>query len=305
MGALIAKSPVPCPVCGSEQYSVMYQPWSEVSDPKALYGAASGIRGTQRIVRCADCGMIFENPRYPEPVILEGYMNSNEAGHDSQYPMRVESFYRALKRIEKSLPPKGAKILDIGTAGGAFLDAATRFGYEAWGMEPSKFLTDQGVKRGLKIKQGTIDNHSFEPESFDMICMWDVIEHLTDPKNSLEKIYKLLKPGGILLINFPDIGTWQAKLAGKKFWWILSVHLHHFTRKSIVDICQRTGYQPLLFKPYWQTLQFGYLEEVAAHLKVPLARQIKAFTPKAIQEMPLPYYASQTTALARKPEARN
>ncbi len=72
-------------------------------------------------------------------------MNSNESGHDSQYPMRVESFFRALKRLEKSLPPKGAKVLDIGTAGGAFLDAATRLVMRPGGWSPSKFLTDQGV----------------------------------------------------------------------------------------------------------------------------------------------------------------
>ena len=56
-----------------------------------------------------------------------------------------------------------------------------------------------------------------EKNSFDMICLWDVIEHLTDPKDSLRIIRDLLKPDGVLLINYPDIDTWQARLSVSVF----------------------------------------------------------------------------------------
>lgn len=190
-------------------------------------------------------------------------------------------------------------MLDIGTAGGAFLDAAKQFGYNAYGMEPSEDLVARGKARGLKIEQGTIENHRFEHASFDMVCLWDVIEHLPDPRMALVEIKKLLKPDGILLINYPDIGTWQAKLFGKKYWWILSVHLHHFTKETIRDICLRTGFQAFHFQRYWQTLEFGYLERMAVHYKIPLAALITRMTPTFIQKIAIPYYASQTTALAR------
>lgn len=293
------KEPFPCPVCDSQRATTFLEPWVEENDPAKLYGAASGIQGTQTLVTCTDCGMIFESPRYNAETIVKGYMASEEAGHDSQYPMRVNSFYRTLVKHAKRIPAPGAKVLDIGTAGGAFLDAAKQYGYDAYGMEPSADLVTRGKARGLQIEQGTIENHTFEPSSFDMVCLWDVIEHLPDPKAALVEIRKLLKPGGILLINYPDIGTWQAKLAGKRFWWILSVHLHHFTRKSIRDICQRTGYEVFHFQRYWQTLTFGYLEQMAVHYKIPLAAFILKCTPQFIQNIPVPYYASQTTALTR------
>lgn len=277
----------------------MFEPWVGESDPAKLYGAGSGVPGTQRIVKCIDCGMIFESPRYDAATIVKGYMASQEGEHDSQYPMRVYSFYRTLKKHAKYLPAPGARVLDIGTAGGAFLDAAKQYGYEAYGMEPSADLVARGKARGLQIEQGTIESHTLTHGSFDMVCLWDVIEHLPDPKSALMEISKLLKSNGILLINYPDIGTWQAKLAGKRFWWILSVHLHHFTRKSILDICSRTGFEAFHFQKYWQTLEFGYLERMAVHYRIPLTALITRLTPEFIQRIPIPYYASQTTALAR------
>jgi SAM-dependent methyltransferase len=290
---------ISCPICDSDQTKVRYEPWNDIQDPAKLYGAASGVPGPQRLVECLVCGIIYENPRFPDDVILQGYMSADDAGHDSQYSMRVESFYRSLKSLRHNLPQKGAKVLDIGTAGGAFLDAAQRFGYNAVGLEPSSFLVGQGKKRGLNIEQGTIDNHTFEPESFDMVCLWDVIEHLTNPKAALLTIRNLTKPTGILLINYPDIGTWQAKIAGRRYWWILSVHLHHFNRVTIKKICDRTGFEVVHFQRYWQTLQFGYLEEMAIHYKIPLSRLLKRLTPGSIQRFPISYYASQTTALAK------
>lgn len=293
------KIAINCPVCNSSQYNIKYQPQVDIQDPVKLYGAASGIPGTQTIVVCRECGMIYENPRFSEEVILQGYMSANDAGHDSQYLMRVNSFYRSLNSLQAHLPPAGTKVLDVGTAGGGFLEAAKKFGYDAVGLEPSRFLVEQGKRRGLNIEQGTLDNHPFEPASFDMVCLWDVLEHVVNPKTNLLKIRGLLKPGGVLLINYPDIGTWQAKLAGRRFWWLLSVHLHHFSQESIRKICTRTGFEVFRFQRYWQTLEFGYLEDMAIHYKIPLSKVLKQLTPKFIQKLPVPYYASQTTALAR------
>ncbi|GAB4431859.1 MAG: methyltransferase domain-containing protein [bacterium] len=293
------KIEVSCPVCDSRDYKVLYEPWVMEDDPVKLYGAATGIQGTQRIVKCTKCGMIYENPRFPKDVILSGYIETEQSLHDSQYKNRVKSFYNALRKLEDKLPPKGSKILDIGTAGGAFLDAAKQFGYIAYGLEPSAYLSQEGKKRGLNIEQGTIDENPFPEKSFDMVCLWDVIEHLVDPKKDLLKIRKLLKNDGILLINYPDIGTWMAKLFGRRFWWIISVHLHHFDRKTISEICKLTGFEVFYIKPYWQILDLGYLFDMAIRYEVPFAKFIKGILPDFIKNIPIPYYASQTTVLAR------
>ncbi|MBI1883161.1 MAG: class I SAM-dependent methyltransferase [Chlamydiae bacterium] len=291
------KENILCPICGAANHRVLYEPWQNIQDPVQLYGAASGIQGTQRLVKCENCEMIYENPRFPEPVIMEGYMSSKEAEHDSQYLMRVKSFYHTLKSLHAYLPSKELKILDIGTAGGAFLAAAQKLGHHPIGLEPSKFLVEQGTKRGFKIEQGTIDHHSFPQASFDMVCLWDVLEHLCNPKGALLKIKSLLRPKGILLINYPDIGTWQAKISGRRFWWIISVHLHHFTRDTLTKLCKKVGLKPFRFQRYWQILQLGYLEDMAIRYKIPFSKFFKRITPEIFQRISIPYYASQVTAL--------
>ena len=293
------KHQVNCPLCEAQDYKTLYEPWVKVDDPVKLYGAASGIPGTQRLVRCRNCGMIYENPRYPDDVIFQGYALSEEMGHDSQFAMRAESFYRALGSLARLIPNPGAQVLDIGTAGGAFLEAARRYGYDATGLEPSHYLAAQAKARGLKIIEGTVYTQHLDEKSFDMICFWDVLEHVPNPKQDLIQIRKLLKPNGVLLINYPDIGTWMAKLTGKKFWWVTSVHLHHFTRATIKKLCDMAGYEVFYIKSYWQTLQFGYLEHIATMYNIPLSRLLERLTPTFIKNLSVSYYASQTTVLAK------
>jgi 2-polyprenyl-3-methyl-5-hydroxy-6-metoxy-1,4-benzoquinol methylase len=278
---------------------VLYHPWREVSDPAQVYGAASGVRGTQRIVRCVDCGMIYESPRFDEGVILEAYARSADDGHDSQYRLRVRSFLGALRSLRGHLPPARARVLDVGTAGGAFLDAAARFGYRAEGLEPSRFLVEQARARGLIATVGTIESFQREPESFDLITLWDVLEHLTDPKGALKRIRPWLRRDGVLLINLPDIGTWQARLAGRRFWWILSVHPHHFTRATLAKMCLLAGFEVFHAQRYWQILELGYLQEMAVLYGVPLASSLRRLTPGVLRSLSVPYYASQATVLAR------
>lgn len=292
--------PVPCPVCDSTEFDVLYRPWRDVTDPVKLFGAASGERGTQQIVRCRNtvCGMIYVNPRYPDSVILQGYEGADDQGHDTQYESRVLTFYKSLEKHASSLPAKGAKALDVGCAGGAFVEAAKRFGYDATGLEPSRQLAASAQKRGLHVIQGTLEGYQ-PKDTYDLISLWDVLEHVTNPQDTLQQCRKLLSPKGILLVNYPDAGTWQAKIAGKGFWWFLSVHLHYFDRKSIRVLLDRMGFELFSVRRHFQRLELGYLFEVGRIYSPALANLGSTLVPRFMKKMLMPYYASQTTALAR------
>lgn len=293
---------VTCPLCGGDQFSIFLEPSVSVSDPRLLYGAASGLRGTQRLVRCAGCALIYENPRFPESVIVAGYAGAGDDGHDSQFEMRVRSFENAMRSMGALVPRPPARVLDIGTAGAAFLRAAENLGYTGVGLEPSAMLVLSARRRGLDVVQGTLEDHALPKASFDLVCLWDVLEHVVRPREALLAAGELLRPAGVLLVNYPDIGTLQAKLAGHRFWWLLSVHTQHFDRRTIRLILERTGFDVFHIQRYWQTLEFGYLQTIAGKLGVPGAAFVSRMTPESLRRLPLPYYASQSTVLAKKSE---
>src|SRR5258708_33883595 len=167
---------VPCPVCGSSHYDVLYRPWRAVTDPIKLFGAASGERGTQQIVRCRtpDCGMVYVSPRYDNAVILAGYQNTEDQGHDTQFDSRVKTFLRSLQKHRQGLHPPGSRSLGVGCAGGAFVKAADLFGYQATGLEPSTYLAACARERGLPAECGTLD--SYRPsEPLDRISLSGVL----------------------------------------------------------------------------------------------------------------------------------
>lgn len=292
------REPVCCPVCQSTRQHLKWEPRTVIDDPLLLYGAASGLRDTQRLVACRDCGMVYESPRFPEPLILKGYEQAQDE-HDSQFAHRVQGFRRAMRSLRFHLPPPPADVLDVGTAGGAFLLAAAELGYRAQGLEPSFALVDQAKKRGLSVAQGTLDNAPWAPSTIDLVCLWDVLEHVADPLSVLARCKSLLRPGGVLLINFPDIGAWPARLAGRRYWWLLSVHLHHFSKPTLKNLCARTGFEIFHFQRFWARLELGYLFQMAARLNIPGAKTAVRWTPSALQKMSVPYTAAQTTALAR------
>ena len=294
------KKNINCPICENNDHSSFLKKKIEVLDPIKLYGAANGIKDTQDLVKCNICSLIYENPRLSEQLIIDGYKYSNEDGHDTQYHLRVKSFYKAISKIKKKLPPD-PHILDVGSAGGAFIEAALQHGFKnVEGIEPSEQLFEKATKRNLKIFNGDLKEFVRKNDKkFDLICYWDVIEHLADPKKELELSKKILNNDGLLLINFPDIGTLQAKLFGKNFWWIISVHLVHFTKNTMERLLDLVGFKTVYISKYWQYLELGYLIEMAIRLNFFGASTLNKLTPKFIKKLPIPYYASQTTVLGK------
>ena len=295
------KKKINCPICEKNDCSSFLKKKIDITDPIKLYGAANGIKHSQDLVKCNNCGLIYENPRLSEELIIYGYKNSNEDGHDTQYHLRVKSFYNAISKIKEKLPVNPV-ILDVGSAGGAFIEAAKKHGYDnVEGIEPSTQLYEKSTERQHKIFNGDLKEFIKKNynRKFDLVCYWDVIEHLADPKKELELTKNILNKDGLVLINFPDIGTFQAKLFGKNFWWIISVHLVHFTKDTMKNLFQLVGLETIHVSKYWQYLEFGYLIQMAIKLNFFGASFLDKLIPKFIKKLPLPYYASQTTILGK------
>jgi SAM-dependent methyltransferase len=139
---------------------------------------------------------------------------------------------------------KRGRLLDVGCASGIFLSAAANAGWNVVGVEPSEALCDAARARLAgrgEIIQAPLEQVGLQPSSFDVITLWDVLEHVTDPVAFLERCCSLLAPGGILIANVPRLDSLQARVFGRRWPLLLPEHLSYFTYASLRLCGERAG----------------------------------------------------------------
>lgn len=230
---------VNCNICGNSRYDIIFQ--ADLMNRANIkeYSYASGSKAGQ-IVRCIECGLVYVNPRDKnienlyEKVIDEFYLKSKNE--------RVETFIKDLRRLEKIFRKKG-KLLDVGCGPGLFLKAAKESGWDVKGVELSKWACDYARKQGLIVYNKELDNCKIIKEEFDVITLWDVIEHVTDPSGLLKEGNRILKKDGILVIDTPNVDSFFAKLRGRKWGDFIRMHIYYFSPKTIRLLLEKNGFK--------------------------------------------------------------
>ena len=295
-----------CNICGVNDYVVIHRGLKDDGsinlEKKKVYASSSSIIGNDRIVKCNICSLKYVTPQLESKEIVDAYSEGSDETFVSQNKWRMVTFKRCLNEVEKATEGKKGKILDIGTAGGAFLKVAKDAGWDVSGIEPNKWLCNWCEENyGIKVQQGTLETTKYKPKSFDVITLWDVLEHVPDPSDTLKKCKELLKDDGILVVNYPDIGSLPSKLMGSKWIFLLSVHLWYFTPKTLRKILSKTGFQATLFKRHWQTLSLGYLVFRMEEYSKFLAKFSNFFVKLLhIENISIPYWLGQTLVVAKK-----
>jgi len=295
---------VPCNLCGADDYDIIYPPRYEFAKPEEIahtFRSSSDEMLLDQLVRCRKCGLQYLNPRLRVDLILNGYSAGTDERFISQVAARERTFARYLDFIERIKPHKG-HILDVGTAAGSFLGVARERGWQVAGCEPSRWLSEWGSKHyGIQIHAGTIFDMKLDDASFDVVTLWDVIEHTPDAKATLLECHRVLKPDGVLLINYPDIGSFVARLMGQKWVFLLSVHLYYFTLETIQKLLSLTGFQTLKHQRHWQSLELGYIFSRMEPI-IPLVSRTgtKMASVLHIQNIQIPYWMGQTMVLATR-----
>ncbi len=162
-----------------------------------------------------------------------------------------------MKELE-SYKKKG-KLLDIGCYTGFFLELARDNGWEVEGLDPSNWASEYARKNfGLKVQSNLIENMDFPENNFDVITMWDVIEHLTNPIIALKKIQKILKSDGVFILTTYLMDSWEAKLLKSKYPFLMKMHLIHFTRKTLNYALEESGFEVLEIRTHIRILRLSY-----------------------------------------------
>jgi 2-polyprenyl-3-methyl-5-hydroxy-6-metoxy-1,4-benzoquinol methylase len=205
--------------------------------------AASGLRHhfTVRgsaLDRCKFCEFIQvrQRPSAEELRVLYGDGYFKRGKYDEALAQRKEG-ERRLSWLARAGVAPGGRVLDAGCATGDFLALASDR-YEMWGLDVSAYATDVARAKNpggsARVFTGLVEEQRFEPAFFDAIVMWDVIEHVWEPKAVLRQLVSHLRPGGALLLSTPDIGAPTARLLGRRWAFMTPPeHLGFFNRRSL------------------------------------------------------------------------
>ena len=293
---------LPCNLCGSLDYHVVLPELEGVEqDLSERYRSSSDDICREQIVRCSQCDLVYINPRAPVEMIHQGYAEAVDDVYVSQAEGRLHCFRRIAGQVSRLKEPTGGRLLDVGAAGGFFLVAAREAGWNVEGIELSTWMSEWAREQyGLRIRTTPLQQGMYPPGSFAVVTMFDVLEHVEDPKETVRVVRSVLEDDGLFVLSYPDWGSIFARLLKRRWWFTLSVHLFYFTRKTIAKLLEQEGFEVISMQRLYPSLQLGYLIQRLAVYSAPLGRLLTGVT-KALRlyDRSVPYYASQTLVFAR------
>jgi len=256
----------PCPLCKNKQASIVYP----ALNPRAnsSYSPADSTREEGAIVKCTRCKVIYKYP-FPKSLVLQqGYEESIDEQYLAFLPERRATFRQVISSIERHIGKRqkvkniNQRILDIGCAEGTLLSLARERGWDVAGVEPNKHLVKWAKKnQNLGIMQGSVYNKRLKRNSFDVITLLDVIEHVHNPIKFLSRCNELLVPGGTIFISTPDIGSPIARVMRRRWFYILSIHVFYFTRQTMSRVLNKAGFDNVKSSPYFLRTRLSYVTE--------------------------------------------
>jgi len=273
---------VKCYVCLSDKHITVYESSHKNNDDKQHYSISeTRLTPPERIVKCAECGFIFANPRIGSKNVLSAYKNMK----DSSYVKEELGRRKSARSILEMLPQfklKDKKLIDIGCSTGFLLDEARKLGWEVSGVELSEWAAKYAKEKfGLNIYNSSLKKANIPNNSYDVAIMLDTIEHVLDPRAVLFEIQRILKPGGILYVNTPDIESNSSRLLKAKWWGINQFHLCYFSKRTLTDLLAFTGFASCKYIAHKRTFTLGYWVQRFASYNKPIHKVLYFISEKA------------------------
>ena len=251
---------VKCNLCGADDYAVLYPATLDelsIADVD-LYRQSDPNNLSCRIVKCRRCGLIYANPRENLELMSEIYRDVEDEGYLEQKPAKDASYRWNLGRLERYVS-RGA-LLDVGCGHGFFLSLLDPGRWKRVGLEPARAAARHAREElGLDVRAIFLREHDFEPRSFDAVTMFHVLEHVADPMANLRQAYEVLKPGGYLYVEFPNVSSVFARWRKRRWWYIMRFHTYYFNRATASRMLAQAGFVPVDIHQPVKTWQLGYL----------------------------------------------
>jgi len=206
-----------------------------------------------RVVRCRECGLVYVSPRPRFGALAAIYDQDNFQAHQVERAEDRDWQKEARARLElinRHKPARGA-LLDVGCSTGWFMGIARDGGWKVSGIDVSVGSVRYAKSKGFDARVATLDSHDFATASFDVVTMFDSIEHMPSPMQALHKVHELLRDDGIVFITTPNVEGLFPRLTYKVLGRTLGVwehptppgHVFQFGRPTLAAALDRAGFR--------------------------------------------------------------
>jgi 2-polyprenyl-3-methyl-5-hydroxy-6-metoxy-1,4-benzoquinol methylase len=259
-----------CNFCGSTGLSMKYSLRDTGSHPPVSY----------LLKKCINCGLLLIDPQPGEAELINAYPVEYHAYvRKTLTPLQKYGVKRRIKKVLLHMK-NGKSLLDIGCATGQFLhefNLATD--WSVTGLEPIPTAADFARETwGLKVISAPFSRTRFGESRFDVVTMWDVLEHMRDPSAILKDIYALLNPGGCFVLKIPDPSSAEARIF-KENWVGFEVpqHLYAFQNELIISKLKEIGFSIVIVNSLAKWLVDKGSIHIADMLKIWIKNSIGRF----------------------------
>lgn len=280
-----------CPVCGNSDASDIAYP-ARIDEGRLDDFAFASRKLPElmhlRLVRCPRCRTLYASPALTPDFLATAYQ---DASYDSSEEARfaARTYARHLPRLAAELGDLGTA-LEVGTGNGAFLGYLREAGFRrVIGLEPSEqaaAASEESIRPLIRL--GMFQSGDFEASSLSLLCCFQTIEHVENPRELCQDAYRLLRPGGAIFLVGHDYDSWVTALLGERSPIFDIEHMQLFSKESLRFLLASCGFQDIRIGSIWNCYRLSHWIKL---LPIPtgLKRRVIPLTLKLlVGKIPLP-----------------
>ncbi|MBU8899880.1 class I SAM-dependent methyltransferase [Corallococcus sp. M34] len=200
--------------------------------------------------------MLFQWPMRSAQALLQAYQDVE----DPLYVAEKDNRYRTFRRVLKELGPADSRsLLDVGAYCGYFLDVAREGGFRPEGLELSRWAAGHARQLGFTVHGVPLQELASRGGTYDVVTLWDVVEHFADPREELAAAFQLVRPGGRVYLSTIDVGSLVARMLGGQWPWLMDMHLFYFARRTLAMLLEEVGFRVTDVRTYTHIISADYL----------------------------------------------